>query len=61
MIIGPITKTAASLYYCVALSAFLLTALDSLGKLFARDERTAMADLVLLTPLLLFVLESLAR
>ncbi len=61
MIIGPIAKTAASLYYCVALSAFLLAAVDSLGKWFGRDERTAMADLVLLTPLALFVLKSLVR
>ena len=60
IIIGPIAKTAASLYYCVALSAFLLFAIDSLGKRFGRDERTALADLVLLTPLLLFVLKSLA-
>jgi hypothetical protein len=61
IIIGLIAKTAASLYYCAALSGFLLVAVDSLGKWFGRDERTAMADLVLLTPLLLFLVESLAR
>lgn len=59
--IGPIAKTTASLYCCVALSGFFLSAIDSLGKRFGRDERTAMADLVLLTPLALFLLKSLAH
>ena len=61
ILIGSIAKTATSLYYCIALSAFVLSAVDSLGKWFGRDERTAMADLVLLTPLLLLVLKTLAR
>jgi hypothetical protein len=61
IIIGPIAKTVAAVYYCIALSAFLLTALDSLGERVGRDERTAMADLVLLTPLLLLLVKSLAR
>ena len=41
---------------CVALSAVLLAALHSLRGFVARDDRTALADLVLLTPLLMFLL-----
>ena len=62
IIIGPIARPAASLYCCVALSGFLLAAVDSLGKrIFGRDQRTAMADLVLLTPLMLFLVKFLMR
>jgi hypothetical protein len=41
---------------CVALSAVLLAALHALRDLVPRDDRTALADLVLLTPLLMLLL-----
>jgi hypothetical protein len=50
------TKMFAQLYCCVGVSAFLLAGLDRLGERIPRDERTALADLVLLTPLILFSL-----
>ena len=43
---------------CIGLSAVLLGVLDWSGKRIPRDERTALADLVLLTPLLLFLLRA---
>jgi hypothetical protein len=51
-----ITKAFAQLYCCIGLSALLLGALDWAGDKILRDGRTAMADLVLLTPALLFPL-----
>ena len=41
---------------CVALSAILLGALHALRTVVPRDARTALADLVLLTPILMLVL-----
>jgi len=42
---------------CLIVSTFLLGALDWSGTVIARDERTAIADLVLLTPLLVAVFQ----
>jgi hypothetical protein len=49
-------RNAAPVFACASLSALLLALLDFLRERVGRDQRTAMADLVLLTPLLaLFV------
>jgi hypothetical protein len=45
------TKSSAPVYVCIATSAVLLGTLDGLGERIPRDGRTALADLVLLTPL----------
>jgi len=45
-------KTNRSIYYCVSASALFFVMLEWLGDQIRRDERTALADLVLLTPLL---------
>ena len=50
------TKSSAQMYFCISVSAALLVILDWLGERIPRDERTALADLVLLTPLLLLTL-----
>jgi hypothetical protein len=52
-----VTKASAQLYFCISLSAFLLGSLDWLGERIPPDERTALADLVLLTPLLFLALQ----
>jgi hypothetical protein len=52
--IGFITNAPARPFFCVATSAALLGMLDLLGERIPPDERTALADLVLLTPLLFF-------
>jgi hypothetical protein len=50
---------AAPILGCVSLSSLLLASLDALRVKVGRDQRTALADLVLLTPLLaLFVLNA---
>jgi hypothetical protein len=41
---------------CIALSALVLAALHALREPVARDDRTALADLVLLTPLIMLAL-----
>ena len=51
-----VTQAPVQLYVCIATSAVLLGVLDWLGESIPRDERTALADLVLLTPLLLLAL-----
>lgn len=45
-------REAASILVCVSVSSLLLAWLDSNRARIGRDERTALADLVLLTPLL---------
>jgi len=45
-------RTVAPILGCVGVSALLLALLDSLRGRIDRDQRTALADLVLLTPLL---------
>ena len=50
-LIGAISL-AAPVLGCVSLSAFLLAVLDFFGEKIERDQRTALADLVLLTPLI---------
>jgi hypothetical protein len=45
-------RNAAPIFGCASLSALLLAFLDFLRERFGRDQRTALADLVLLTPLL---------
>jgi hypothetical protein len=47
-----IYREAAPIFGCVILSALLLALLDFSREGIARDQRTALADLVLLTPLL---------
>ena len=50
-------REAAPIFECVGVSSFLLALLDSSRGRIGRDERTALADLVLLTPLVpLFVM-----
>jgi hypothetical protein len=47
-----IYREAAPIFACVSVSSFLLASLDSFREKIGRDQRTALADLVLLTPLL---------
>ena len=54
--IASVTRTSAPLHICIGVSAALLGVLDWLGEQIQRDERTALADLVLLTPLFLLAL-----
>ncbi len=56
-IIAPGAKALAPLVYCIGASALLLAALYWSGENIPRDERTALADLVLLTPLFLYLLK----
>jgi hypothetical protein len=49
-------RDAAAIFGCVSASALLLALLDSLRGKISRDQRTALADLVLLTPLLALLL-----
>lgn len=53
IIAGFFSGTSASLYCCIAASALLLGILDWSGETILRDQRTALADLILLTPLFL--------
>jgi hypothetical protein len=48
-------RDQSALFFCMASSALLLIALDLLRPVISRDERTALADLVLLTPLVIFL------
>lgn len=50
------TRSMSMLYLCIASSAMLLAILQCMRARLAPDTRTAMADLVLLTPLFLLVL-----
>lgn len=56
LVIGLMTKAPASVFFCIGASATLLGALDLMGKMISRDERVALADLALLTPLFLVLL-----
>lgn len=47
-----IYREAAPIFGCVSVSSLFLMSLDSLRERIGRDQRTALADLVLLTPLL---------
>jgi hypothetical protein len=49
-----IHREAAPIFACVSVSSLLLGWLNSSGGRIGRDQRTALADLVLLTPLLAF-------
>ncbi|MDP9004866.1 MAG: hypothetical protein M3N12_08760 [Verrucomicrobiota bacterium] len=49
---GFVFRNAALIFGCASLSALLLALLDFLRGRVARDQRTSLADLVLLTPLL---------
>jgi hypothetical protein len=52
-------REAAPIFGCVSVSSLLLVLLDSFRDKISRDQRTALADLVLLTPLLaLFVMSA---
>ena len=46
---------ATSIFGCVGASALLLALLDLFGGAIDRDQRTALADLVLLTPLVVLI------
>ena len=48
-------RDQSPLFFCIASSVLLLIALDLLRPVISRDERTALADLVLLTPLVIFL------
>jgi hypothetical protein len=51
-----IYRETALIFGCVSVSSFLLALLDSFRETIGRDQRTALADVVLLTPVLtLFV------
>jgi hypothetical protein len=50
-----ICRDAAAVFACVSVSALLLALLDSFRERVGRDQRTALADLVLLTPLFALV------
>jgi hypothetical protein len=45
-------RSAAALFVCVAISVLLLAILDRLPRELGHDRRTALADLVLLTPII---------
>jgi len=49
-------REAAAILGCVSVSSLSLMLLDSFRERVGRDQRTALADLVLLTPLLAFLL-----
>ena len=51
-VLAVVFREAAPIFGCVVMSALLLAWLESLRGRIGRDERTALADLVLLTPLL---------
>jgi hypothetical protein len=52
-------RNAAPIFGCVGVSSFLLAALDFSRERISRNERTALADLVLLTPLIaLFIMDA---
>jgi len=54
-----IFREAAPIFGCVSVSSLLLALLDSFRGRIGRDQRTALADLVLLTPLLaLFIMNT---
>jgi hypothetical protein len=55
IVTAAVTNTPAQLCYCIVASAISLGLLDWLGRVVPRDERTALADLVLLTPLFVFL------
>ena len=57
LVIGLMTKAPASVFFFIGASAMLLGALDWMGKMISRDERIALADLALLTPLFLMLLK----
>jgi hypothetical protein len=50
-----IYRETAPIFGCVTVSALLLALLDSTPEKIGRDQRTALADLVLLTPLLALI------
>ena len=55
-LIAPLIQhNAASIFGCVSASALLLALLDFVGEAIGRDQRTALADLVLLTPLVVLI------
>jgi hypothetical protein len=48
-------REPASIFGCVGASALLLALLDFVGGVIGQDQRTALADLVLLTPLVVLI------
>ena len=55
-LIAPLIQhNAASIFGCVSASALLLALLDFVGEAIGRDQQTALADLVLLTPLVVLI------
>jgi hypothetical protein len=55
LVIGLMTKAPAPVFFCIGASATLLGTLDRMDKMILRDERIALADLALLTPLFLML------
>jgi hypothetical protein len=55
LIAALIQHDAASIFGCVGASALLLALLDFVGGVIGQDQRTALADLVLLTPLIALI------
>jgi hypothetical protein len=55
LVAGVIHPTALAVYFCIGLSAVLLGALESGSFRVSRDEQTALADLFLLTPLIVLI------
>jgi hypothetical protein len=51
-------RDAAPIFGCAAASALLLVLLNNLGSMLGNDRRTALADLVLLTPIIPLVMAS---
>jgi hypothetical protein len=60
LVIGLVTKAPLIPFILIETSALLLGLLDLVGSRIPRDKRTALADLILLTPLLLLILRSVA-
>ncbi|MEY2558386.1 MAG: hypothetical protein QOE34_1811 [Verrucomicrobiota bacterium] len=52
---GVIYREAAPIFFCVTVSSLFLALLNSSREKIGRDQRTALADLVLLTPLLILL------
>jgi len=57
-VMAVVYRQASPIFGCVSLSALLLALLDACRKKIGRDQRTALADLVLLTPVLALLLNA---
>jgi hypothetical protein len=57
-VMAVVYRQASPIFGCVSLSALLLALLDACREKIGRDQRTALADLVLLTPVLALLLNA---